>query len=190
VCETLYNFKIRYAAAAAEDWTPDLVDEYLFDYFPRKVSADADLVGRVPEILTEFFGWMGETGRMKPAATAKTRRLLAGRKKDFFREALDPGNFGSAKTITTAMKKAGVDLGNQKEVDDFLAKWNTRLPVPGEKESLDFADAPEEEQGVEEVAPRVSHKKWAWSGEGSPPDPKAPCPCGSGRRYKKCCKPR
>lgn len=33
-------------------------------------------------------------------------------------------------------------------------------------------------------------KKWAWTPGEAVPDPKGDCPCGSGRRYKKCCMPR
>ena len=41
----------------------------------------------------------------------------------------------------------------------------------------------------EEAGP-AAEKKWVWNPADPPPDPKAAYPCGSGRRYKKCCMPR
>ena len=33
-------------------------------------------------------------------------------------------------------------------------------------------------------------KAWVCTPDQPPPDPRGPCPCGSGKRYRKCCMPR
>jgi hypothetical protein len=33
-------------------------------------------------------------------------------------------------------------------------------------------------------------KAWVWNSVDPPPDPRAPCPSGSSRRYRNCCMPR
>jgi hypothetical protein len=57
--------------------------------------------------------------------------------------------------------------------DNFLARM--KKPKDGEARE---GDAPE------------PAKKWVWQPGDPPPDPKGDCPCGSGKRYKRCCMPR
>jgi len=146
-------------------WTAALVEEYLLDYFPRKVSADEDLIAKTPEILTAFFEWAEQSNHVGNRTAGAIRKRIKSIRKRFDAAARDPGNFGMAKSLFMGMQDAGVDITKQSEVDSYIKKHNTGLAAP-------------------------TRSRWVWSGEGSPPDPKAPCPCGSGKRYKKCCMPR
>ena len=166
-CDNLYQFKIDYADGRAAGWSAPLVEEYLLDYFPRKVSADEDLIAKTPEILTVFFDWAEQSGHVNGRTAEAIRKRIKSIRKRFDAAARDPGNFGMAKSLVMGMKEAGVDLAKQSEVNSYIKKRNTGLAAGGQNRS-----------------------RWVWSGEGSPPDPKAPCACGSGKRYKKCCMPR
>ena len=74
------------------------------------------------------------------------------------------------------MLREGVDPTDSRAVDAFMADFNLRvekdpsLPLP--------EDLPDR------------GKAWAWTPDQPPPDPQGPCPCGSGKRYRKCCMPR
>ena len=82
VCDDLYNFKVHYADGSADGWDAGHVEEYMLDYFPRKVSADDELIGRTPEVLESFFRWLGEAGRLTPkAAEAICKRVTSKTKK-------------------------------------------------------------------------------------------------------------
>ena len=164
-CDNLYQFKINYADGRAGGWTAALVEEYLLDYFPRKVSADEDLIVKTPEVLTAFFEWAEQSNHVGNRTADAIRKRIKSKRNRFDAAARDPGNFGMAKSLFMGMQDAGVDITKQSEVDSYIKKHNTGLAAP-------------------------TRSRWVWSGEGSPPDPKAPCPCGSGKRYKKCCMPR
>jgi uncharacterized protein YchJ len=82
-----------------------------------------------------------------------------------------------AKRFVRAMQAEGVDPSDRRAADRFIARFNERLqedpsvlPEPG-------------------AAPR-RRRLWVWTPGESVPDPKGPCPCGSGKRYRKCCMPR
>ncbi len=164
-CDSLYQFKINYADGRAGGWTALLVEEYLLDYFPRKVSADEGLIAKTPEVLTAFFEWAEQSNHVGSRTADAIRKRIKSMRKRFDAAARDPGNFGMAKSLVMGMKDAGVDITKQGEVDSFIQSRNTGMAAP-------------------------TRSRWVWSGEGSPPDLKAPCPCGSGKRYKKCCMPR
>jgi hypothetical protein len=186
-CDNLYQFKINYAGGLAVGWTAALVEEYLLDYFPRKVAADEDLIAQTPEVLTTFFDWAEQSGQVGNRPAVAIRKRITALRRRFAAAARDPGNFGIAKSLLMDMKTAGVDLTKQDEIESYIQTrnaetarggWELLAPLPGTKTRK--AKAP--------VDPARS--RWVWSGEGSSPDPKAPCPCGSGMRYKKCCMPR
>lgn len=48
-----------------------------------------------------------------------------------------------------------------------------------------WAEAPRDPGGR-----RASTARWVWTGDTPAPEPAGPCPCGSGARYRKCCRPR
>ena len=164
-CDDLYQFKINYADGRAGAWTANLVEEYLLDYFPRKVSADEELIAKTPEVLTAFFEWAEQSSHVGSRTAGAIRKRIKSIRKRFDAAARDPGNFGMAKSLIIGMQDACVDITKQTEVDSFIQSRNTGIVAP-------------------------TRSRWVWSGEGSPPDPKAPCPCGSGKRYKKRCMPR
>ena len=72
-------------------------------------------------------------------------------------------------------------------LDSYLKTRNTGIAA-GERDWL--APLPNGKERGAKASAIPARSRWIWSGEGSPPDPKAPCPCGSSKRYKKCCMPR
>jgi hypothetical protein len=186
ICHSLYDFKLHSADGAVDGWNGDIVAEYMFEYFPEKITADKEMIARVPELITAFFGWMRTTGGIKPRTADAICKRVANNRRLFLREANNPQNFGISKSIVTAMLRAGVDPTNQREADRFLAEYNervfgaTRASTQPRPPASSPSDAPSK-------PPRT---RWVRSGDEPAPDPAAPCPCGSGKRYKKCCKSR
>ena len=75
------------------------------------------------------------------------------------------------------MVRQGVDPTDSRAVDAFMTEFNERvqtdpslMPLP-----VDFSH---------------HRRAWVWTPDQPPPDPRGPCPCGSGKRYRKCCMPR
>jgi hypothetical protein len=171
---------LRYKAELGEPverWTADDVEAYLLDHYPAHGAATDEDVELVPVHLDAFLEWLAASGRGAPGPLAAARARLARCRAAFLRDARDPRLFGLAKTVVRAMQREGIDPGDRRAADRFLAKFNERLqedpsllPTPGE-------------------APR-RRRLWVWTPGQPVPDPKAPCPCGSGKRYRKCCMPR
>lgn len=83
ISDSLYSFKINYADGSASGWTAALIKEYLLGYFPRKVSADEELIDQTPEILTAFFDWMESEGRVNRRTALAIRKCVAANRKRF-----------------------------------------------------------------------------------------------------------
>ncbi len=145
---------------------------FLEDYAPRKVLLDEDDITRAPAALRALVEWLGEVGHVHPRQfrSALDRSLPV-----FQKRARDPRNFSMAKSLFAEMRTAGVDLGNQAEIDGFLALKNA---------------APQRELPSSPAKVSRSPDRWSPAPGQPPPAPTDPCGCGSGRRYRKCCMPR
>jgi hypothetical protein len=183
-CRVLYQFRINYADGRAAGWNALLVEKCLLDYFPRKVSADEALIATTPEVLTAFFDWAEQSSHVGSRTADAIRKRIKSIRKRFDAAARDPGNFGMAKSLFVGMQDAGIDIAQQEEVDSYLKTRNTEMTVGGPDW---FAPLPNAKLREAKAFANPARSRWIWSGEGSPPDSTAPCPCGSGKRYKKCC---
>ena len=158
-----------------ERWSAEDVQEYLLDFYPAKgVAPDEDLA-LVPASLDAFFEWLATTDGADVEAIASVRGRIERCRDAFLRYASDPRRFSQSKTLVRAARAEGVDLGDSKALDAFLKRFKRRLardpsllPPPGP----------------------VQRKAWIWTPGQPVPDPKGECPCGSGKRYRKCCMPR
>jgi hypothetical protein len=179
-CMNVYE-ALRFKAERGEPverWTADDVQEYLLDYYPGHGGADdEEELELVPRHLDAFLEWLAASGRGEAGPLGTARARLARCRDAFLRDARDPKLFGLAKTVVRAMQREGVDPTDRRAADRFLAEFNERLqkdpsllPMP--------SDAPHR------------RRLWVWTPDQPPPDPKGPCPCGSGKRYRKCCMPR
>lgn len=171
---------LRYKANRGEPverWTADDVEEYLLEYYPARGGAADEEIELVPLHLDALLEWLAATGRGAAGPLRTARARIARCRDAFLRDARDPRLFGPAKTLVRAMHREGVDPTDRRAVDRFMEKFNERLrkdpsllPMPGD-------------------APR-RRKLWVWTPDQPRPDPQGLCPCGSGKRYRRCCMPR
>jgi len=158
-------------------WTADDVEEYLLDHYPARGGAPDEDLERVPQDLDALLEWLAASGRGEAGPLRTARARLARCRDQFLRDARDPRLFGPAKTVVRAMMREGVDPTDRRATDRFLAKFNERL-----QKDPSLLPMPED------AARR--RKLWVPTPGQPPPDPQGPCPCGSGKRYRKCCMPR
>ncbi|HSD28137.1 MAG TPA: SEC-C domain-containing protein, partial [Vicinamibacteria bacterium] len=160
-----------------ERWTADDVEKYLLGHYPARGGAPDEELELVPLHLDAFLEWLAASGGGEPGPLRTARDRLARCRHAFLRDARDPKLFGPAKTLVRAMQREGVDPTDRRATDRFIAKFNERaLEDPSILPMLD-------------PAPR-RRKLWVWTPGQPAPDPRGPCPCGSGKRYRKCCMPR
>jgi hypothetical protein len=182
IVEQLLDFKLGPEDEGPLAWTSETVERFLFDHVPRTANLSDEQIQVLPDHLRSFLDWLGRTGR-EPVSNVE--RLIEGiehRRNRFFREARDPAHFGIAKTLVRTMEREGVNLSDEKAVRRFMESFNERLRHDPTLLPLPF--------DVERGRTSSVSKPWVWTPGAPPPDATAPCPCGSGRRYKKCCLPR
>jgi len=182
VCEALLRYKLDYAGGDVEDLTAGDVEEFLLDHFPRKLTAEEETIQRTPEVLRAFVTWLRQAGVLSAqVANAAVRRITASEAR-FYQYAADRSRFGLAKSLATMMHERGIDITDDEQVRGFIAEYNPTLntvrAAPG-------TWPPPEPNGP--AAHRPVKQRWTPAPGGSVPDATSPCPCGSGRRYKKCC---
>jgi uncharacterized protein YchJ len=77
-----------------------------------------------------------------------------------------------AKSFAMAAKERGIDLGDKEAMTRFTGEYNRQINQAGRYE-------PAEESFEPLTAPIAN--------EGGKVGRNEPCPCGSGKKYKKCC---
>jgi hypothetical protein len=176
----LFRCKIEHQGVEPLDFAHDDMEELLLEYVPEsEVIADEHLP-KLPDRIIEFIRWLGDEKSLD-AELVDTLCEDADRLRDTFLEhARDPERFGPEKQLVVAMEAAGIDTEDEAAITRFMEEYVPKATDAAEYEDLDDADE----------VPRVAEKKWTWTPGEPAPDPKAPCPCGSGKRYKKCCMPR
>jgi hypothetical protein len=172
VVTQLFAFKIEEQNVEPLDFSHEDMEELLLEHFPRNETVEEAELSAVPDRVGQLLRFLAETGRLDRELAEGLCEDAERCRDELLRRMRDPARFGPEKTIVLAMKAQGVDIEDEAAVARFME---------------DFAARAELESG----APRPpSAKKWVWAPGDSVPDPKGECPCGSGRRYKKCCMPR
>jgi len=153
------------------DWAAADVSEFLLEAYPLHGMVTGPELDELPRRFSSFLEWLAASGRAAPGRLAPARALLAEKRTAFLDRARDERRYGPAKLMAAQMQAEGVDIEDKAAVAAFVERFNERL-----------AKDPT-------LLPMLggSPTRWVWDGQGAPPDPKAPCPCGSGRRYRKCC---
>lgn len=97
VAYSMLDWKAVYAGGRLYHWTRGDIHEYLFEHFPRKVSADDQLVRDTPTCVRDLMYFLSDRGTL----AGDDLDVLAGAAdqvaEDFARANRDPSNWGLAK---------------------------------------------------------------------------------------------
>ena len=110
-----HDFRLDLMRVGLEGLRVGHLAEFLLDFVPRDVLADADMVRDTPEVIDAYLEWLAEAGHESSWTMARMRTLVARWRREFTRKALDPEAFSPAKTFLLSAQAAGVDL------EDFAA---------------------------------------------------------------------
>jgi len=163
-----------YCDASVERLDVIALEEVLLDVFPRKVTGSREMFEKVAPSVAAFLMYLASEGlladgeAMAETVTSWHERIVA--------EGMDPSNWGFAKSVAMSAIAEGVDVADPEAYKRFMRDLSHRRARQREAHQ-----------------PLVGGLAAAESVSSPPPVGRNdPCPCGSGRKYKKCCmwKPR
>jgi len=155
------EYMYSYEGLSPEEWDEEGLEECCLDALPRKTSAGEPYFRSIAPVLSAFFSFVEEKRLLRNASNLA--RSVKRIDKQIVKNASDPKNWGSAKSFVMAAKGAGVDITNEEEMNNFMALYNLQQLA-----KLKIDDKPKSKSKV-----KIGRNN--------------PCPCGSGKKYKKCC---
>jgi len=144
--------------------------ELLLEILPAKITAQRDVFEKIAPVTEAFLTWAGREGLVDraDALVAKVHNWS----RAIVSNGMDPSYWGPAKTFAMSVEAAGIDITDREAVQKYIEQQNHRLL---EEEDSDWDTGNDYAPPI----PIVSHEPKIGRND--------PCPCGSGRKYKKCC---
>jgi hypothetical protein len=139
-------------------WNARRATECAMEIMPAKVVSDDVFFESMESVLVAFMIFCAEKGYVRDGEKIAAR--LDGITEEILEETVDEEKWGIAKSIVEEAEREGVDITDTKAMEAFIKKYN--------KEQVSL----------------FNHEEWKGS---SAPGRNDPCPCGSGKKYKKCC---
>jgi len=109
IATTMLQWKGGYDDGRLGRWTSADLAEYLLDYFPRKVSVDAETLDAVPECVNAFLAFMQARGSLSGEPLEVLEQALDVLAEEFKTQAQDSSRWGLAKSMFTRMQTENVD---------------------------------------------------------------------------------
>jgi hypothetical protein len=168
VAERLVYFSLSELDTPPARWDESALREILLDIVPRRLLARRELLEEIVPITEALLYWLQFEGMLADAdALAQTIHSWS---EQIVAAGLDPHNWGSAKATVMKALDAGLDF-RKPEVREALLEQSV-----GE-----FYEAPPELVPSSPEEPPIPIVE-----RSTKPARNAPCPCGSGKKYKKC----
>ena len=157
----LLRFGVDYLGETVDEMKLASIRHFVFGFVPSKVAVEADAAPAILAELTAFWQYLHRAHELSEARSILEWLQSDGLVARLQAEMSDPANFGMAKSIFSVGKQAGYDMASEAERATFVSHYNQSLA------SRQPTGAP---GGRTERVGRNS-----------------PCPCGSGKKFKKCC---
>lgn len=158
IITTFTEYMYSYHLLAPEEWDEECLEDCCTEILPRKISAGESYFRSVAPVLSSFLRFAEEKGLLRN--TSDLVKRVKEIDKQIIENAADPRNWGMAKSFVMAAMDAGVDITDEEELDRYLTSYN-------------LLQAQDRSKGGVRGKHKIGRNE--------------PCPCGSGKKYKKCC---
>jgi len=170
IVDCLLSYGVTHLGTEVEELGESELSKLLLDILPRKVTAQKDLFEKVAPVTEAFLRWAGsESLTARADALAVKVHSWADA---IVRNGMDPAYWGPGKAFAMRAEEDGVDITDP---DMFQMYLNQKRLGPFEEEDFD-RELPTDHTPL---IPIVEHTPKTSRND--------PCPCGSGKKYKKCC---
>jgi len=170
IAATVLRYAWDYIEVGPGELDEDSLSEVLLELLPRKVTAERDFFEKVAPVTAAFLKWLESEGILDN--TANLAATVRGWADAIVANGMDPECWGPGKSFAMQASRDGVDILDEEAMQEYMGEYNRQL----------FADRspdPIESVGFAPPMPIVEHTPKIGRNE--------PCPCGSGKKYKKCC---
>jgi len=166
----LLEYTSTYAGSSPEEINEYTLREVLLRVFPRKVTAERELFEKVAPVTEMLLKWLESEGILTD--TKVLVETVRGWADTIVANAMNPQNWGMGKSFMMQARADGVDTGDEEAIQRYMAQYNRRLD---EGNSTGMSDS----YRITPPIPIVNNSPKTGRND--------PCPCGSGKKYKKCC---
>ena len=174
ITEFFAKYTYEYLLLSPCEWNCAAVEECCTEILPRKVSAETSFFEAIAPVLSAFFTFLEDQSLLgNGRALAKALKDLGD---EIVTNAEDRGNWGPAKHFVMAAQEAGVDIQDPGALEAIMLQFNLRAALRSS-----FASA------MPSLWPFAPAQARTQRESRTPVNRYAPCPCGSGKKYKFCC---
>jgi uncharacterized protein YchJ len=175
IVQVFSDYSFRYIGKAPEQWNQSVLAECCLEILPRQTSADLTFFQSVAPVLSAFFDFLAERNLLSKANDLS--KAAAELDAEIVAASQDKRNWGPSKAFMMAAERAGVDTCDANALRQFMVEYNLRQFA--RMEAAQEASVPRLPTAAGPVMPvRYSQPR---------PGRNDPCPCGSGKKFKKCC---
>jgi len=120
------DFRAFYLDADLTGWTADELDEFLFDWVPRKVSLQGEEIDGFPAAVADALRFLGATGRLGEREADALAEHALGSGEELAEAMADPASAGPARLLFETMAAEGVEIGDPEAMEAWLDDFNAR----------------------------------------------------------------
>jgi len=159
-----------YVGSSPEELDECTLGQVLLEIFPRKVGAERELFEKVAPVTESFLMWLESEGIL--GDTSSLVETIRGWTDTIIANGMNPQYWGTAKSFMMQAIAGGVGVQDEQAMQRYIAECNNRRMERSLYAQTDLRDL-SPPMPIVEQSPKIGRN--------------APCPCGSGRKYKKCC---
>ena len=108
-------------------WSPTVVELFMLDFLPSKVTLSEAELDALPEVLTSWVRFALTKRGLEEQFVAEAAEVVDELTAEFREAMIDERNFGPGKSMLLALQADGVDITDQAAVEAWLADFNARL---------------------------------------------------------------
>jgi hypothetical protein len=126
VAGSMLEWKWREGDGMLSHWTEEDIGDFLLDYFPRQVSANAKIEADAADCVIGFLSFLEEEGLLNGDPLDSLAECCRELRDDFLDVAADRSRWGPAKALTMQMQAEGVDPTDPEAMQAWIEDYNAR----------------------------------------------------------------
>ena len=124
IAATCLDYLCDYLGDEPFRWSPIVVEMFLLDYLPRKVSLDLPAIDQIPRVLREWVLFALTKRGLEERWIVETQAAVDERAREFRSAMTDADQFGPAKQVVNDMLADGIDLSDPAAVERWIEAYN------------------------------------------------------------------